>query len=85
MKITAIIKADGTFTNQPPLDKKYTLDELQKIVGGYIEIIGTPQGKILVINEEGKLKGLPINIAATDIAGQEIVGDALYTERSLIK
>lgn len=44
----------------------YDLDTLQNIVGGNIEIIETPWGK-LVINENGKLEGLEVNISATVI------------------
>lgn len=41
------------------------LEEYQEIVGGYIEHVWLPelieQGIILVANEEGLLKGLPVN------------------------
>ena len=37
------------------------LENLQQIVGGYIEAITLKPGVVLVCNEEGKIKGLPIN------------------------
>lgn len=42
----------------------YTLTELQSYVGGNIETLRIGNGKLLVIDEEGKLKGrLPNRIA----------------------
>ncbi len=43
----------------------FKLDELQDFVGGYIEIIHLNDGRIMVINEEGKLLDLPVNLLAT--------------------
>ena len=45
-----------------------TLEEAQAFVGGYIEIVTTRKGEQIVINEEGKLQGLPWNDLATDLA-----------------
>lgn len=67
------------------------LEDLQDIVEGYIETVGTmlapgwAQEKgvtpVLIINEEGKLRGLPYNDAATTVAHiaktDEIVGNAV--------
>ncbi len=61
-----LIKTDGTETIVYPANKKsFTLPELQKLVGGYIELVRTVDGKEMIINEEGKLKDLPINNKAT--------------------
>lgn len=60
--MAVILSVDGTVTDIKNTELKY----LQNIVGGYIEIIplqGTDQ--LLVINEEGKLKDLPVNEIAT--------------------
>ena len=38
-----------------------TLKEAQAYVGGYVEGISMPNGDYLIINEEGKLIGLPFN------------------------
>ena len=38
-----------------------TLKSAQEFVGGYVEGISFPNGDYLIINEEGKLIGLPIN------------------------
>ena len=41
------------------------LKEAQEFVGGYVEGITFPNGDYLIINEEGKLKGLPYNPEAS--------------------
>ena len=48
-------------------DKKPTLKEMQEFVEGYIELIALPDGRDMIINEEGKITGLPENIEATII------------------
>ena len=37
-----------------------TLKEAQAYVGGYVEGIHFPNGDYLIVNEEGKLMGLPL-------------------------
>lgn len=67
-----------------------TLTAMQQLVGGYIEHVGLVPAVLIdgtlythmVVNEEGKLQGLPLNRAATLIAqlvGRQdvIVGSAL--------
>lgn len=94
----AILKADGTsFVVTPENGTDFNLDELQKIVGGYIEIVPIyatwrmfGSDKIMVVNEEGKLNGLPFNPSATLLvraAGIDdfIVGDVLVCDSSMVK
>ncbi len=58
--------ADGrSEERQPENGRDFQLKELQEIVGGYIEIVPTKDGRIMVCNEEGKLDGLPRNEQAT--------------------
>lgn len=45
-------------------DGQLTLKLLQRLVGGYIEVVhpdGFPQDVVLICNEEGKLRDLPFN------------------------
>ena len=42
-----------------------TLKAAQDFVGGYVEGITFPNGDYLIINEEGKLRDLPLNSEAT--------------------
>jgi len=44
-----------------------TLESAQKFVGGYVEGISFPNGDYLIVNEEGKLMGLDMNIDATKL------------------
>ena len=46
-------------------DKELSLSELQKLVGGYIEVAYSDDERQIVCNEEGKLMGLSINREAT--------------------
>ena len=64
-------------------DIPHTLRDMQQTVGGYIEIIRPfDDPVVLVCDEEGKLKGMPLNIKATMLSGIHrhgdcIVGDAV--------
>ena len=43
------------------------LKSAQEFVGGYVEGITFPNGDYLIINEEGKLRQLPLNPEATTL------------------
>ncbi len=51
---------------KPALGESFSLEELQSMVGGYIEVIRTHTGDFMVCNEDGKLKRLPYNEQATE-------------------
>ena len=57
--IRSVIKYDGT------------LEQLQDLVGGYVEAIYQSDGTVLLVNEEGKLQNLPINIG--DLCGNILI------------
>ena len=82
-----ILKTDFTQVELNPKNgTDFSLEELQKIVGGYIEIVNLNEEYIMVVNEEGKLLGLPANPSATIIARQGlIVGDVLVCRREEVK
>ena len=64
----------------------FRTNKLQEIVGGYIEIVFTKDDQLMVVNDEGKLNGLPINEEATKLVGYDlIVGDVLVCASSQIK
>ena len=44
-----------------------TLESAQEFVGGYVEGISFPNGDYLIVNEEGKLRGLELNVPATKL------------------
>ena len=49
-------------------DVEPTLEEMQKFVGGYIEVVTSADtNSQIVLDEEGKLKGKPLNKEATEV------------------
>jgi hypothetical protein len=84
---------DQTIAVEPKNGKDFTLEEMQKIVGGYIECIYLPNKMIMIIDEEGKCKDKPINYAATTLYVQSgncgesdyIAGDVLLCKSSQVK
>lgn len=62
-----LIKTTGEILEISPKNGiNFQLDELQKYVDGYIEIVNLNNGEILVVNEEGKFVE-EMNEKATDI------------------
>jgi len=90
-KTSIIYLPDGMKKEVSPQNGKYfTLKELQTIVGGYIECLFLNNDMTMVVNEEGKLEGLPCNDLATEIAWNSgffdiIVGPALVCRAKFIK
>lgn len=77
---------------KPEKGRAFKLAELQRFVGGYIEIVEIDKDNIMVINEEGKLKGLPFNMVATLMlrnnpiyAKEVVVGDVLICAKGMVK
>jgi len=75
MNSATIIRANG---KEKKLDHRPSLLEAQQIVGGYIELLPI-NGKVLVVNEDGRPMKLPINDKATGIYNYKsyIVGDVI--------
>jgi hypothetical protein len=85
--MATIIKVDGAKQNVEPKDGKiFSLKELQEIVNGYIELIPLDGGRLMVVDEEGKLKAdAQLNIEASRIANQRIVGDVIMIDKDQIE
>ena len=81
-------------------DEKNTPDlkGAQDFVGGYVECITFPNGDLLIVNEEGKLIGLPLNPEATllwkmtfdndnYVTGRKdiVVGPAIYIKKHALE
>jgi hypothetical protein len=88
------ITADGTVTPVTPENgKSFNLKELQDHVGGYIETFPMPKHKsrdikrIMIMNEEGRLHGLPKNVVASAAFGPEghIVGDVVICPSRMLR
>ena len=54
-----------------------TLEALQELVGGYIEVHHIGNGLLLVMDEDGRLKGLPENVRCVQYG--TIVGPVFIT------
>ena len=78
--------------------KTPTLKEAQAFVGGMVECVTWPNGDLLIVNEEGKLMGLPLNPEATllwrmtftkdkYVTGYDdfVVGPAIYIKKHALK
>lgn len=80
-----IICPDGTETSVMPNDgKKFSLDELQDIVKGYVEITHTKDGRKMVCNESGVLDELPLNSRATDLLPENMFGNHFLGIRGIV-
>lgn len=89
MQKGTIIKPDGTTEVIRPNADFFYLSEVQKVVGGFIELVPVKKLALkkeitMYVNEEGKLLNLPMNPRATALADlgplDYIVGNALVIE-----
>lgn len=93
MKYGYLIKETGDVEIiRPQNGEDYSLEELQKAVDGLIDIISLKNGKIMVVNDEGKFtKG--INPAASFLAHihhaiaprDYVAGDVLVCPSEMVK
>ncbi len=84
--VAIVVKTDDTIEH---LDTIPDLAGLQKIVGGYIEIVnGRLDGEPvqLVFNEQGLLENLPPNTVATSLlqTSQFLVGNVIIAKQGTI-
>lgn len=88
-----IIKTTGEVIEVAPKNgTDFSLEELKTIVDGWIEIVNLRDGRLLCLDEEGKLKCKERNHVATDIYHQAlplcrkdfIVGDVLLCNEDQI-
>lgn len=82
-EMPVILHANGSVSEFRPKEKGFTLEELQKAVGGYVEIVSVNPWAdvIMLVDEEGPLKRKRCNELASEIIGQYIVGDVVIMER----
>lgn len=84
MKSIIILAPDGHVI-VAPIKNGITLKMLNELVDGYIEVVpAKPEGTVLIVNEEGKQRGLHFNAWATSISqlyGGYIVGVAVLCRR----
>ena len=83
------MRHDGTIEHVVFSGKMINLKELQDSVDGYIEFLWLEDNKIMVVNEDGKIKGLPNNYNATKMIQEQgifdyIVGNVLLIDRKYV-
>lgn len=60
------------------IDVENTLEALQEVVDGYIETVPILPGEaVMIVNEEGRLRGMAVNTIASIVSNRHIVGPAL--------
>ena len=75
----------------PKNDKTFELAELQGIVDGCIEIIRLNDGRMIIVDEDGKSKDKAVNIPATNILRRDhfttdyIVGTAIVCDADMLE
>lgn len=68
-----ILNADGTRQEV----KGIAFTQMQEAVGGYVERVFLSDGRSMYVNEDGRMKQLPLNEQASQLAGVDIVGNAV--------
>lgn len=75
----------------PKNGKTFALTEMQEIIGGYIEPIRLNDGRMVIVDEEGKSKDKAVNIPATNILRRDhfttdyIVGTAIVCDADMVE
>ena len=90
-KSAKIIYTDKEAEDYTPKNgKTFTLTEMQEIIGGYVEPIRLNDGRIIIVDEEGKSKDKAVNIPATNILRRDhyttdyIVGTAIVCDSDMV-
>lgn len=88
-KIIYTDKEDEDYT--PKNGKTFGLTEMQEIIGGYVEPIRLNDGRMIIVDEEGKSKNKAVNIPATNILRRDhyttdyIVGTAIVCDADMLE
>lgn len=75
----------------PKNGKTFALTEMQEIIGGYIEPIRLNDGRMIIVDEDGKSKDKAVKIPATNILRRDhfttdyIVGTAIVCDADMIE
>ena len=72
-QILVVIKEPGQAPKVDPLFDN-TLEAFQKAVGGWIETVTLATDLVLIVNEEGWLRGLPFNV---NVCGFNLAGTVI--------
>lgn len=78
-----IIDVDGACTDiETPKDKNIV--QYANEIIGYVEPIYLPKKKVMLVDEDGRTKKLSVNVEATKVAGQTVVGKVIVCDVRLL-
>ena len=91
-KSAKIIYTDKEAEDYTPKNgKTFGLTEMQEIIGGYVEPIRLNDGRMIIVDEDGKSKDKAVNIPATNILRRDhyttdyIVGTAIVCDADMVE
>lgn len=91
-KSAKIIYTDKEAEDYTPKNgKTFELTEMQEIIGGYVEPIRLNDGRMIIVDEDGKSKNKAVNIPATNILRRDhytidyIVGNAIVCDADMME
>ena len=73
--MATLYKADGSIEEGVSID---TLKEMQSHVGGFIEYLYSGDN-VLIVNDEGRIRNLPLNGFMSSLYGAPLYGDIVMT------
>jgi hypothetical protein len=69
--MATIIYPDGREQSFSPQDgETFHVEELKDVIGGYLEVVSLFDGRLMLLDEDGKRKQAPLNEVATDMASE---------------
>jgi hypothetical protein len=85
-KATAeVMHEDGAYEVITAKGKKFAWDDLRRIVGGdLLEFVPLGGGRVMVVNEEGMMRGMDINPGASLLVRTSIFGPAVVLARNAL-
>jgi hypothetical protein len=63
------------------ITEELTLESVHRLLGGYAAVVTIPGDHLMVCDEEGMCKGLPVNALASSIAGRTTVGPVIICSK----
>ena len=78
-----IIDVDGVCVDTE-IPKGQSVVQYANEMIGWVEPIYLPKKKVMLVDEEGKLKKLLVNVEATKVAGQIVVGKVIICDQRLL-
>ena len=77
-----IIRVDGEVIEVEPANgREFTLAEMEKLVGGEVDVIRTDMDASMAVDGNARAKGLDLNRRASVMAGQFVIGPAVLLDR----